>query len=372
MYESHSSQRVIQFVHPVMVGAMIAIFLCGCATQKTAKIDTQTPSVVLHDVPELKFPVPTDSSCPAHWDGDTFYIFSSNEKAVRLSGRSLFELKTIAPVQWDSDEKKSRWIEATYKEDNGTLYGWYHHEKGPVCQNRLPRYYAAPAIGAGISHDNGATWLDMGFVIDDEPNTFNCDTVNKYFPGGSGDFSVIVDQKKEYIYFLFSTYGKDTGQQGVSAARMRYDDRNDPVGKVWRWYQNGWTQPGINGKVSPIFTANRDWHSTKPDAFWGPSVHWNTYLHSYAMLLNRAIDPNYWQEGIYITFNADISKPQGWSTPQRIRKDGSWYPLAVGTNKGETEKLIGRKARYFEQGVSLWEIEFVKPGQSADAAINAQ
>ncbi|MCE5184646.1 MAG: hypothetical protein LLF76_00780 [Planctomycetaceae bacterium] len=339
--------------------------LAGCSNVWHAQ-NAGTPSVVLRDASELKFAVPADSSCPAHWADDTFYIFVSTEYATRLSGPNLFQLTAAEPVKWDTDEKKSRWIEATYKDEDGTLYGWYHHEKGPVCRNRLPRYYAAAAIGAGVSYDNGATWRDLGFIIDDRDETFNCETLNKYFPGGSGDCSVVVDRKKEYIYFLFSTYGKDIAQQGVSIARMRFADRDAPAGKVWKWYKNGWTEPGLYGKVTPVFTAFRDWHSANPDAFWGPSVHWNTYLNCYVMLLNRAIDQNWWQEGICISYNADVSKPANWSTPQRIRKDGSWYPLIVGTEKGQSDKLAGQKARYFEQGVSLWEIEFVKPQETSN------
>lgn len=354
---NHSQKAIsIKTSLPKFFLLLNTILLCGCK-------NPQTPSVIIHDAPKLAFPAAADSGCPSHWSGNNFYVFISSEFAQRLTGPDLFNLKNTGLVKWDSDEKKSRWIEATYKDADGTLYGWYHHEKGPVCKNRLPKYYAAAAIGQGVSYDDGATWLDMGFVIDDEANTFNCDTPNKYFPGGSGDCSVMVDKKKEYIYFLFSTYGKDANEQGISAARMRFSDLKSPAGKVWRWYKNSWCQPGLYGQHTPIFPARRDWHSTTPDAFWGPCVHFNTYLDCYVMLLNRAVDPNLWQEGIYVSYNKNLSKPQDWTQPERIRKDGSWYPLVVGTKKGETDKIVGRKARYFEQGVSLWEIEFIKPGE---------
>ena len=46
------------------------------------------------------------------------------------------------------------------------------------------------------------------------------------------------------------------------------------------------------------------WHDAddRVDAFWGPAVHWNTALEQYVMLLNRAKDENYAQEGIYVSF----------------------------------------------------------------------
>ena len=226
----------------VISAVFIAVVLLSGCNSKHAGKTNKAYSVILHDAPELKFPVPTDSSCPAHWDGDTFYIFSSLFQAKRLSGPSLFELKNATDVQWDRDKELTRWIEATYKDDDGTLYGWYHHERGPACPDRMPgKFLVTPIIGAAVSNDNGATWKDLGFVIQDDPNTFNCDTFNFYFAGGSGDFSVITDRKKEYIYFLFNTYSRQLDQQGVCVARMLYADRKNPPGKVWKWYMNNWS-----------------------------------------------------------------------------------------------------------------------------------
>ncbi|MEN6386348.1 MAG: hypothetical protein ABFD79_14275 [Phycisphaerales bacterium] len=339
----------------------LALFSISGCQQSSEK----TPSFKIFDAKELKFAVPTDSGCPAHWDNGNFYIFSSSRDATRLSGTDIFHLDQVLPVAWDIEKERSRWIEATYKAPDGTLYGWYHHEMGPICKERLPdKWFAAAIIGEGKSYDNGATWQDLGFTIQSDPNTYHCDTLNKYFPGGNGDFAVVNDQKNEYIYFFISTYG-DFKEQGISVARMRYADLEKPVGKVYKWYNGKWQEPGLCGKVTPIFPAFKDWHGPSPDSFWGPSVHWNTYLKTYVMLLNRAIDPNWWQEGIYISFNKDLSNPQGWSKPLQVRKDGSWYPLVVGTDKKkeETDKLAGRRARYFEQGVSLWEIQFYKPGE---------
>lgn len=337
-------------------GAVVlaALLTGGCGISKPLHY-----SVVLHDAPELKFPVPTDSSCPAHWDGDTFYIFSSLFQAQRLSGPSLFELGNAAPVTWDRGQELTRWIEATYKDEDGTLYGWYHHEP-LVCSQRMPKILVAPIIGAAVSHDNGLTWTDLGFIIQDDPSTYNCQTLNFYFAGGSGDFCVNVDRQKKYIYFTFNTYDGRLERQGVCVARMKYEDRKAPMGKVWKWHESDWRQPGVFGITTPVFETVKDWHSPAPDAFWGASIHYNTYLESYVMLLNRAIDPNWLQEGTYISFNADLADCRSWSEPEKLKDDGSWYPLVIGTDKYQTDKLAGRKARYFEQGVSKWEIEFIK------------
>jgi len=85
----------------------------------------------------------------------------------------------------------------------------------------------------------------------------HCDTVNHYFAGGNGDFSVILDRKREYFYFLMSAYG-DFEEQGIAVARMSYADRDAPVGKVFKWHKDRWTEPGLGGHLTPIFPAEID------------------------------------------------------------------------------------------------------------------
>jgi hypothetical protein len=117
--------------------------------------------------------------------------------------------------------------------------------------------------------------------------------------------------------------------------------------------------------------------------FWGPAIHWNTYLNTYVMFLNHAIDTRLKQDGIYVSFNRDVGDPTGWSTPQKIldrpeiqatqsgaplsrtKLENGWYPEVIGMEKGETDKVVGRKARFFMAGLSRKEITFLKPGEKA-------
>jgi hypothetical protein len=125
----------------------------------------------------------------------------------------------------------------------------------------------------------------------------------------------------------------------------------------------------LGGHVSPVFPARIDWHRADADAFWGPSVHWNHHLGQYVMLLNRAKDKDWSQEGVYVCFSRTLANPLGWSAPVKIldglRRD-QWYPQVVGLDaaRQETDKLAGRKARLFARGESRWEILFLKPGET--------
>ena len=44
-----------------------------------------------------------------------------------------------------------------------------------------------------------------------------------------------------FLYFLISTYAGEVAEQGVAVARMRWADRNQPVGKVWKWHGGQWS-----------------------------------------------------------------------------------------------------------------------------------
>ncbi len=341
------------------------------------------PTVAIRRAPLIQFrgagsaapekPGECDCNNPAHWDGSTLYVFNSAGHPFRSAGRDVLNLKDdYRRCEYDNQAQGGRWIECTWKASDGYLYGWYHYEPRGVCPETpgVPaRNLTAPKIGAATSTDNGATWHDLGIVLEAPPNTLNCETKNHYFAGGNGDFSVMLDAKQEYLYFIFSSYPNILAEQGVAMARMRWADRKQPRNKVWKWHAGRWDEPGIGGHVSTIFPVGTDWHRADADAIWGPSIHWNHYLHAYVVLLNRAKDGDWSQEGIYVSFTRELSNPSTWTKPQKIalsRDDLAWYPQVMGldNSKLETDKLAGRVARLFIRGQSRWEITFLKPGES--------
>lgn len=340
----------------------------------------QQYSVILRDAPHLQFPgvvhgnmdpnKPGDVDCssPAHWDGDTMYIFYSTGHPFRSSGPDIFHLSRPSQrVSFDNEAgwtMGGRWIESTHKADDGKLYMWYHNEP-PLTPDRT-----APRIGAMVSTDNGLTWQDLGIIVEAPSGSNNLNSANKYFVGGNGDFAVVGDRSKKYLYFFISTYNADKAEQGVAVARMPYEDRDRPKGKVAKWHQGRWAEPGLGGHVTPILPAEIDWHRPDADAFWGPSVHWNTHLNVWVMLLNRAKDKDWNQEGIYISFNENLAQPTGWTKPIKILdaselEKSKWYPQVVGTEvtRRETDKLAGKTARLFVAGLSKWDLVFLKPCQ---------
>jgi hypothetical protein len=240
-------------------------------------------------------------------------------------------------------------------DDDGTLFAWYHHEPGGLCSDN---YLTAPKIGAMVSRDNGRTFQDLGFVLE-SGDPIDCSAENGYFAGGHGDFTVILDTSHSYFYFLFSNYAGDVSNQGVAVARMAFRDRFNPRGLVWKYYQGGFSEPGVGGSVSPVFPANVSWSKPNADAFWGPSVHWNTTLNQFVMLLNHSCcSPGWPQEGIYLSANPDIGNPLGWSTPVKILNswETGWYPQVIGQDPNGTDKLAGAVSRLYVGGYSWAEM----------------
>ncbi|MFN8526741.1 MAG: hypothetical protein U0821_26855 [Chloroflexota bacterium] len=327
------------------------------------------PSVSLHPAERVTFPPVegryADSNSPGHWDGGTFFLFNSVRRPFRSTGGSVDSLSKPALITIDGKPRDAHWLEATFRDDNGVLYGWYHLEPEGLCPSDTDRAdvsLTAPMIGAMRSTDNGARWKDLGIIIS-APGELRCDTENHYYAGGVGDFSVMLERDDGHFYFLFTSFSGSQNQQGVAVARMPYDARDAPVGQVARWHRGAWDEPGLGGQSTIIFPVPTNLHRAGANAFWGPSIHWNRHLQTYVILLNRSFNVDWWQEGAYASFNRDLANPRGWTVPRRFKQGGDWYTQVIGldASRQDSDKMAGQTARYFEQGISDWEITFERP-----------
>lgn len=316
-------------------------------------------SAWLKPVTPLWMPGAADSNSPAHWWRGALYLYNSDGQAVRSEGPDLFNLRHTRAVLFYSRENLNRWIESTWVDAAGDVWAWYHHEVFQDCGEGIA--LSSPVIGALVSHDGGWTYFDLGIVLAPGAPP-NCAAQNGYFAGGHGDFTVIPDEAGDFLYFHFSNYSGDASQQGVAAARMRIADRADPVGKVWKYFEGEWDRPGLGGDVTPIFRATTDWGRPDTDAFWGPSVHFNTALGLYVMLLNRSCcAPGWPQEGIYVSYSPNPADPASWKPPTQLVSAGNWYPQIVGLGPLDTDKRAGRTSRFFAGGYSEFELVLEAP-----------
>lgn len=345
--------------------ALSVLLIAGAGAQ------SRVPSARLVPASRIDLPAEVDSSNPAAWgvvDGvlRLFVLSSWGGVPVRSSGASIDALNRGAPVAFSSHPGHGVWLEAIIPDDSGAWYGYYHHERPADACGRPDRQL--PRIGAMKSADHGHTWEDLGIILDALAGSEACDSANRFVLGGVGDVTAALDADRKDVYLYFSQYLRDGSSQGVAVARIAWADRDAPVGKAAIWNDGAWlpaVEAGDGGwsypTGTPLVRSQRPMHdrSSTNDVFWGPSIHWNTYLEQYVMLLNRARDDQFTQDGIYVSFSPTLSDPRAWSAPAKIMNGGSWYPQVIGEERGAgTDRIAGRRARFFMTGRSERLIEF--------------
>jgi hypothetical protein len=363
---------------PLLAVTIVAALFVG-RTSPHAQIPVAiSPEAKLVSASTLRLTGQVDSNSPALWDltdgvRQFYAVTSFAGRPSTARGSSLAQLGAAQPVTLDPWPGGGVWMEGVVADVDGTWYGYYHNEM-PATSACPGSTKVIPRIGAARSRDHGRTWEQLGIVLEAPASAFICTTNNVFFVNGVGDFSVQLDPASRDLYFFLSQYERADAQQGVAVARLAWADRDEPEGKVMVWRTRVWLPAGREVTVGddvtwaygagvPIFPVTDGWHDggTTTDAFWGPSVHWNTYLQMYVMLLNRAKDTKYNEEGIYVSFSPRLNDPRLWSAPTKILNGGSWYPQVIGLDDGiGTDKVAGEWARFFMSGTSQYQIHFTK------------
>jgi len=339
-----------------------------------------TPSARLTPAPRLVMPSAVDSNVAMTWtqvDGASRLVALTSWGGIPalLAGPDLERLQRVGDVTIAPHPGHGIWIESVIPDEtDSTWYGYYHHE---VPADRCGRHdRAIPTIGAARSTDRGLTWQDLGIILEAPPDSDACLSPNRFVVGGVGDVSVMIDDGWRDLYLFFSGYSKDPSGQGVLAARLAWADRDQPKGRVTVWQEAVWLPPrriataGTDSDEAweypagtPLTPVSKPWHdgSVAADAFWGPSLHWNTHLEQYVMLLNRTKDESFNNEGIYASYARTLADPAAWSAPRKIMNGGGWYPQVAGLEPAAgTDKRAGARARLFLTGRSEHYIEFTR------------
>jgi hypothetical protein len=291
--------------------ASVFIAALVLALQAVGAQGPRTPSARLVSAPATQLPGDVDSSNPFIWDLvdgalKLFVMTSWGGVPVQSSGPAIDQLRAGAPVAFASHPGHGVWIESILSDDAGTWYAYYHHERPADDCGRPERQL--PRIGSLRSPDQGRTWEDLGIVLDAPDGSAMCASGNRFVLGGVGDVSAVLDANKQDVYLFFSQYSGGADRQGVAVARLAWSDRDAPSGKAAVFNDGAWlpaTRSDADGSTSwsypagtPLEKATRPFHDRDQtaDVYWGASVHWNTYLEQYVMVLNRAKDESFGTE----------------------------------------------------------------------------
>lgn len=291
----------------------------------------------------------------------TTLLFSDYEPfghTLRRQG-SLENLGPPQPIRYRNDPapKVGKWIEAIWRAPDGRLFGWFHAEE-PAPNSPL----FVPYIGEAVSDDDGLNWDLRGELLRSPPEQIDTGYANGFFAGGFGDLSVLPDRGGKYLYLGFTSFVADERHQGIAFARLPLPRPAITQAGLEIWRDGRW-QPGPL-LPSPLWAMRRGWRHADPDGYWGPALHYNRALNAYVMLLNHTANGagNLLQEGIYISVNADIADPAGWSAPQMLVQGGAWYPQCIGDAPnhipGDGDMQAGSHTRFFLAGFSAWRLQF--------------
>lgn len=364
----------------VAVSLLTTANVRGTVTPPADQRYTYSPKAILIPAKSMSFPGLVDSNSPAVWADargrKVLYLTTSFAGAPSLwLGLDLAGLGVARNTTIDPWPIGGNWLEAIVADDQGNWYGFYHNEQhSKYCQESEKM---TPRIGAARSTNQGRTWEDLGPILEAPAWSDDCESPNHYFAGGVGDFSVALDPDGVDLYIFYSQYVGSLSSQGIAMARYPWEQRDNPSGKVTVYTEDGWTPALAHTDdvddtrparwnfpaAMPLFPARGSWHDVDGavDAFWGPSVHWNTHLERYVMLLNRANDSLWSQQGIYISYATNLDDPSSWTPPRKLLDGGRWYPQVFGLEAGVgTDKVAGEIARLFMSGTSEYVIRFLK------------
>jgi len=203
---------------------------------------------------------------------------------------------------------------------DGTLFAIYHaedHENLPQLTGGIPGYYGA--VGSSRSSDGGLTWQKLGPVI---TSAMGKDWAAYPNQGdrGTATPSLVADRSGRYLYVYYDEHSR-VNNRGVIIGLARTEPAgNDPTQWQWtKYYQGGFTQPGLAGLETPVVTLT----NLGADALQAHVV-FSADLDRYVMILGVSYIDEYvdgaplTRSGMYLSFSKDGIE---WAAPERLIAD---------------------------------------------------
>lgn len=335
-------------ITPRLLSFIIAVTICFAAVPAFAEnVDTDFTFKVSDPVELPQYMNMDGEASYIIEDGEIWMLYSefrnNNVNHKRFKGTSLDDLKEQEDGHFDSSFVKVHgddkyWLCGLWADhDTGIWYALIHDEYNYVDPSHVRNIQLAE------SKDKGITWTLKEIVLtSDDPETKDYNP-GRYMSFGVGDQKLFVDEKGGYFYLYYMNAWIDTvdgtafanNYKTVSVARAPISGKM-ARGTWQKWYNGEWSQPGIGGHDSPLFTP------PSTAAF----VTYNTYLNRYiafGMKKNSS-------DG-FISTCTDMNL-QNWTQPVKFidAADMQWYQWVIDPTTlsrhvtGQTFRLYGGSA----------------------------
>ncbi len=303
----------------------------GSAASNDWTVTLGNPSVVpnIAGVPTYQW-IPDGHFAVVQVGSGQWAAFWAEWENYRTLGSSplLSDQKTLSPggkinggrgADGNSWDTNGLWIMSVFKQQDQKFIGFFHAEDQDQYDSgngqMATRLWKSMAVS--YSPDEGASWVKNQQILS-TPKLAQSH-------GGHGDGSVVWDKcNARWVMFYQHSW--------LSAAMS--EDPNGAPGTWKKLYNGAFTEPGLGGLDGPFDTSPQ---LAGPN----PSVHWNTYLGQWIMVV-----PGWAPPSTYITSSRDLVH---WTSPQVLMAAPApdhelWYPTIVGSG-GDT--LAGEHATLY-------------------------
>ncbi len=278
-----------------------------------------------------------DADPGTYYDGKNLYLLytSPNTNWKRYMGTGMDDLKEI-------EESKLIGFDCPHGDDKYWLCGLYVDEKTGIWYTTVHVEFNYSDgnvherhIRYATSADKGATWTLGDTIISGDTPEFASEHPGRYESFGNADQKMYVDEASGYfyVYYMKSWIDKETNYMWKTwqVARSPISEGMKP-GTWQKWYKGEWSEPGIGGHDSPLFSP----------PCTGVLVFYSTYLERY-VAIGMQKDGN---DG-FISTCTDLNI-QNWETPQKFmdRSRMGTYSWAMDSETWSRTR-IGKDFRYY-------------------------
>jgi hypothetical protein len=246
--------------------------------------------------------------------GSTLWVVYSDGRNVihRFEGTTMDNLVEQANGGLDSSFNRPNgddryWLGGIWT-DSTTWYATVHIE----FHYQTPSFNHFRRIDLATSTDEGVTWHDQGDILTSANSYKQSDYPNGFIDFGDGDQKLFVDTATGYFYLYYLHSWINTANnfpyEAMRVARCPISAKMAP-GCWKKWYDNGWSENGLGGHDSDVFTSE--------DSAY---VFYDTYLQQYVAI---------GRDGDFISTATDLST-QNWTPRQSFASNRlQWYNWVV-------------------------------------------